>query len=384
LLDGFRPAEAFLPFRPLYWSCTSLRRHFGEEQTTVRPVGEITAASAWVAALPKVELHIHLEGSVRPGTMCVLSIERLGSSGPLLPGWEESYYTFTDFAGYMAQLTPRFPGSPGEYACIARECFEDLAGRNVIYAEVSVDGRVRHAGQEHAFWPYMEALEDARRCAQERLGIRLNYILALMRTLSVESALARVRLAIEARDRGFGVVGIDLHGDESIAGSAQFAEAYDLARAHGLGLRAHAGEASGAESVREAIEILRVQRIGHGIRALEDPALVERLQRGDILLEVAPTSNVRTAVVPDLRAHPVRRLYDLGIPIAVSSDDPLPFFTTIEREHRLLVEQFDFSRDDLYRITQNASQHAFLPEEERAALAAKVKAGYEQVSGPDT
>jgi adenosine deaminase len=360
-----------------------------EGNVSIKPVGEVKPESAWVATLPKVELHIHLEGSVRPATMGSLSIERLGSSGPLSPGWEQSYYTFTDFAGYMAQLTPRFPGSAQEYARIARECFEDLAAQNVIYAEVSVDGRVRQPGHPGPFWSYAEALERERRCAEERLGIRVNYILALMRTLPVESAVYRAQLAIEARDRGFGVVGIDLHGDESAGSAACFAPAFALAREHGLGVRAHAGEARGAESVREAIETLHVQRIGHGVRAVEDPGVVERLQRGDVLLEVAPTSNVRTAVVPNLRAHPIRRLYDLGVPVTVSSDDPLPFFTTIERELRLLVDQFGFSRDDLRRLTLNAAHGAFLSETERASLAARVEEGYEvsgkleHASGPD-
>ena len=329
-----------------------------------------------MAALPKIELHIHLEGSVRPGTMSCLSVQRLGPNGPLAPGWEETYYTFTDFAGYMAQLTPRFPGSADEYACIARECFEDLASQNVVYTEVSVDGRVRHADQEEAFWQYAEALEHERRGAEDRLGIRINFILALMRTLSVKSAMLRVQLAIRARDRGFGVVGIDLHGDESRTVAARFAGAFALAREHGLGVRAHAGEARGAESVREAIEVLGVQRIDHGVRALEDPSLLERLRRGDILLEIAPTSNVRTAIVPNLKSHPVRRLYDLGVPLTVSSDDPLPFFTNLIREYRLLVDEFGFTRDDLLCITRNAAHHAFLPEAERVALAARIEADY--------
>ena len=122
----------------------------------------------------------------------------------------------------------------------------------MVYAEVSVDGRVRRPGRPGRFWRYARALERERLCAQERLGMRVNYIVALMRTLPLESALYRVQLAIEARDRGFGVVGIDLHGDERVAGAAQFAAAFDMARKHGLGVRAHAGEARGAGCVRSS------------------------------------------------------------------------------------------------------------------------------------
>jgi adenosine deaminase len=342
----------------------------------VKPVGTVTEASAWVRQLPKIELHLHLEGAIRPSTMRELSVERLGWSGPLPEGWEHTYYTYTDFSSFMAQLTPRFPGRPDEYARIARECFEDLARLGVVYAEVSVDAPTREVGDDSRFWPIVEALEQERRLAEARFPIRINWILALMRTLPVEVALWRTRLAIEARDRGIAVVAIDLHGDEQNAPPAPFAPAYRLAADAGLSLRAHAGEASDPRSIWDAIEVLGATRIAHGVRAIEDPALLARLRRGDVTLEICPTSNVRTAVVPDLRAHPIRRLYELGVPVAVGSDDPLPFFTDIERENRLLVDELGFSRSDLQRITLNAAETAFLPESERATLRTLIEGAY--------
>jgi adenosine deaminase len=337
-----------------------------------------------VCALPKIELHLHLEGAIRPETVRELSLERLGWSGPLPHGWEQRYYTYTDFPGFLAQLTPRFPGSPEEYERIALECAEDLAAQEVVYAEISFDVPLRSLEDTARCAPILAALDAARREAEHRWPITIRYIAGLMRTLPLEVALARVQAVIAAREAGLGIVGIDLHGDETAAPPAPFAPAFQLAAAAGLGLRAHAGEARGPESIWGAIEQLGASRIGHGVRAVEDPSLLTRLEQGDILLELCPTSNVRTAIVADLEHHPIRELYERGIPVTVSSDDPLPFFTSIEREYRLLVEQFGFNREDLKRMTLGAATKAFLTLAERAALRAVVLEGYDGSRHPAT
>jgi adenosine deaminase len=330
-----------------------------------------------VKSLPKIELHIHLEGAMRSNTVREMSLARLGSEGPLGENWEDSYYTYTDFLGFMSQLTPRMPFRPDEYARIARECFEDQARLNVVYTEPSFDLPVREVGNDSRFWPIMEALEEERLRAQGRFPIRINYIAGLMRTLPPEVAEYRVRLAAEARDRGFGVVGVDLHGDEPAGAAEGFAPAFSLARELGLGRRAHAGEALGAESIWTAIDTLGTSRVAHGIKAIGDPALMERLRAGDITLEIAPTSNVRTAVVASIEAHPVRRLFDSGVPITVASDDPLPFFTNVEQEYRLIVETFDFTLEDLKQLNLNAARAAFLSEADREWLIALIESEYD-------
>lgn len=340
----------------------------------------MTARSEWVRAVPKIELHLHLEGAIRPETVRDLSIERLGWSGPLASGWEQTYYTYTDFAGFLAQLTPRFPGTPEEYYRIAIECCEDLAAQDVVYTEISFDVPIRSLDDTARCGPILAALDAAQREAERRWPITVRYIAALMRTLPLEVCLKRVSAVIEAREGGMNIVGIDLHGDETASPPEAFAPAFQLAASAGLGLRAHAGEARGPESIWGAIEQLGASRIGHGVRAMEDDALLTRLERGDILLELCPTSNVRTAIVPSLGQHPIRRLYDRGIPVAVSSDDPLPFFTSIEREYRLLVEHFGFSRDDLRHVTLGAADAAFLSPQERAALTEVVMEGYARSS----
>ncbi len=345
-------------------------------EDAIKRVGRVTARSEWVRDVPKIELHLHLEGAIRPDTVRELSIERLGWSGPLPSGWEHDYYTFTDFAGFMAQLTPRFPGRPDEYYRIALECCEDLAAANVVHAEISFDVPMRSLDDTERFWPIMNALEQARRDAEARWPMSVRYIAALMRSLPLEVCIERVKLAIAAKDRGMGVVGIDLHGDESAARPEDFVDAYRLAEASGLGLRAHAGETVGPESIRGAIDHLHVTRIGHGVRVMDDPSLIASLSDGPVLLELCPTSNVRTAIVPDLVHHPIRMLFDRGVPVAVSSDDPLPFFTSIEREYRLLVDEFGFTDDELCRMTVNAAKAAFLSQTERDALVLGIAEGY--------
>jgi len=209
-------------------------------------------------------MHLHLEGAMRPSTVCELTCDRTGIGQPLLPGWEETYYTFTDFDGFMQQLTPRFPTFAYEYARIAAECFEDLARQNVVYAEVSFDAPVRVVGEVGHYWPIVEALEEERQRAEHRWPIRINLISGIQRRFGVDVASYRVELAAQARDRGVGIVGIDLHGHEALYPGAAFAPAYDRARALGFGLRAHAGEADGGQSVWDAINILGVRRLAHG------------------------------------------------------------------------------------------------------------------------
>lgn len=313
---------------------------------------------------------------MRPETVRELSIERLGWTGPLEKNWQHSYYTYTDFAGFMAQLTPRFPGRPDEYGRIAAECFEDLAVLNVVYAEVSIGAPVREVGDDTRYWPIMEAVEEERRHAEARFPIRLNLITGLMRTAPVEVAVYATKLAIQARERGISIVGIDLHGDEIGHPPGPFLPAYELAGDAGLGLRAHAGEAAGPENVWTVIDLLGVNRIAHGIRALGDPTLIERLEQGDVMLEMCPTSNVRTRIVPDLQEHPIRRAYDLGIPVTVNSDDPLPFFTDVNRECRLLVDEFAFERGDLANVMLAAAKFAYTTDEEKGHLARLIETSY--------
>ena len=172
-----------------------------------------------------------------------------------------------------------------------------------------------------------------------------------------------------ARDRGAAVVGVDLHGDEQTFPSPQpFVAAFRLAAQAGLGRQAHAGEGAGATSVWDCLHGLDVQRIAHGVRAVEDPALVAHLAQAGVVLDVCPTSNVRTGLAPSVAAHPIRALHEAGVRVTVSSDDPLPLATTVTEELAHLHRDLGFSLPDLGRFMVTAAAHSFQPTSVRATL----------------
>jgi len=174
---------------------------------------------------------------------------------------------------------------------------------------------------------------------------------------------------VAARDRGAAVVGVDLHGDEQMFPSPQpFVAAFRLAAQAGLGRRAHTGEGAGAPSVWDCLRQLDVQRIAHGVRAVEDPALVTHLVQTGVVLDICPTSNVRTGLAPSVAAHPIRALHEAGVRITVSSDDPLLFATTVTEELAHLHRDLGFSLRDLGRFMVTAAAHSFQPASVRATL----------------
>jgi adenosine deaminase len=168
------------------------------------------------------------------------------------------------------------------------------------------------------------------------------------------------------------VVGIDLLEQETAENAAAFANAYGIAREAGLGLRAHAGEGAGGESVWDVIRKLNVSRIAHGTRAIEDPELVEYLAEKKIALDMCPTSNYRLNVVDAIKDHPIRQLFNVGVRVTLSSDDPLFFRSNLTGELMLLQEKFGFEIKDLLRLQRNAIDSAFLSPERKKKLYARL------------
>ncbi len=260
---------------------------------------------------------------------------------------------------------------------MAREGFEDLALQNVRYAEVSWSARP----PSHPFYlPLRDAfgaIDRARREVEARTELQVGLIVGINRAPSDDdeattrrSALALVEEAVRARKDGINIVGIDLHGDEQSQPRVEpFVDAFRLAAEAGLGLRAHAGEGAGPSSVRAAVERLGVQRIGHGVRAIEDPVLLEEIAAARVALDVCPTSNVLTGAVASAGAHPIRRLLTAGIPVTISSDDPIVFGTSVTTELALLHLAHGFSWAELGDLLLHAASNSFLPRARRDALA---------------
>jgi adenosine deaminase len=184
---------------------------------------------------------------------------------------------------------------------------------------------------------------------------------------------ARRTALCAAETAGDWIVGLGMGGDEGKGKQGDFAYAFDMAREAGLRLTTHAGEFGGPDSVRDAIRDLRVERIGHGVRAIEDPALVEELAARKITLEVCPGSNVVLGLYPDMPSHPIARLRDAGVPVTVSTDDPPFFHTTMRREYDMLAAAFGWEEDDFLALNQTALAAAFCDEDTRARVKTKLE-----------
>jgi adenosine deaminase len=341
---------------------------------------------ARLGRLPKIDLHVHLEGTLRPRTVAELA-RRYAPESPLCTEtWSETYWTFRDLPGFVRELgavVRTCLRSPETYHRAAVEAFEDLAADNVAYAEVSVSAPARDGSRSVTLPEILAAIGEARRNVQARTPLRVGVIVAMSRhrvpsgeagaTLTREWA----RAAADACERDLGVVGIDVHGDEqSFPSPAAFISAFRLAAEAGLGRRAHAGEGAGASAVWDCIRRLGIQRLAHGVRAMDDPALLEELVKCRIALDVCPTSNVRLGIVPALGEHPLRALLRANVAVTVGSDDPGVFGVGLTQELAGLHEALGFSFEELRDLTLSAAAHAFLPARERAALIGTIHAAW--------
>ncbi len=291
-------------------------------------------------------MHLHLDGSVEPETL--LEID------PALTREEIAERTsYADFAGFLKSFVwaNQRLRTPDHYARVARRLFERLESEGVTYAEVILSVGV-------VLWKEQDLGAIYKALAREaaRTPVTVRWIFDAIRQFGAETAKPVFDLAAERV--GEGVVAIGLGGDEQRGPAGLFGDLFREARDRGLRLTCHAGETAGPRSVWEALEI-GSERIGHGIRSVEDPALVAHLAAKQIPLEVCITSNLRTGAVPSLAAHPVRRLYDAGVPITLNSDDPALFGCTLTSEYELAAREFGFTEDELEGLTRNAFRYAF-------------------------
>ncbi len=295
---------------------------------------------------PRAELHIHLDGSVEPDTLLEIdpSLTREEIAGRM---------AYTDFAGFIQSFiwVNQHLKSPDDYARVARRLLERLEHEGVTYVEIILSAGVI-LWKQLPFAPIYDAL--VRESARHRIKVR--WILDAIRQFGPEPAKPVFELAAERV--GDGVVAIGLGGDEERGPALPFKELFREASDRGLRLTCHAGEVTGPQSVWDALAI-GAERIGHGIRAIDEAALVKHLASKKIPLEICITSNLRTGAVRSLAEHPVRRLYDAGVPIILNSDDPAIFGCTLTGEYELAAREFGFTEQELAGIADNALLYAF-------------------------
>lgn len=311
---------------------------------------------AQLRALPKVQLHCHLEGTVRPATL----LELAGRAGVDVP---DDCYAFATFDAFLLafQAVCKSLNSPAAFERIAREYAADAVAQGVRYAELFVSPSV---------WSFFHPDIDEAECMRAiRSGlahgeIEVALICDVTRNFGPQKAKETVARVCDWQE--YGAIGIGLGGDERRFPAALFGESFELARREGLHVVAHAGEVDGAASVRDAVELLGAERIGHGIRALEDSRVVELLVERRIALEVCPTSNRRTGAWPPEEAHPIGELDAAGVLVTIDADDPAMFGCTLLDEYALVDR--NLGRDAVLRFARNGIEASFASPVQKAAL----------------
>lgn len=328
-----------------------------------------------IRAMPKVELHVHLEGAIRPETLLRLAAR----NGVALPATDvaelREWYRFTDFPHFVeVYLTIcRCLRTPEDIELIARDFLAGQAAQNILHSEVTFTALTHHANTGMPFDEQLDALNRARDWGRRAHGISMLMIIDIARDFtSAEDQLKVADWVIAGH--GNGVCALGLGGYEVGYPPEASRPAFDRAAEAGVPAVVHAGETAGAESVRGAVEALGAVRIGHGVRALEDPSLVANLRERQIMLEVCPSSNACLGVVERIEDHPLSRLLEAGLNVSVNSDDPPMFNTTLTRELELAHKVFGLGVDDLRDLQFDAARASLLPEAEKADLLGRLSA----------
>jgi aminodeoxyfutalosine deaminase len=316
-----------------------------------------------VDALPKAELHVHLEGAIRPETAVELAARH---GAQLKPEAVAARYNYSDFAGFLEAFkwVTSYLRTPDDYALITRHLAEELLRQNVVYAEVTISAGVMLRRQQNVEANLTAIQETATSVPFSRL--RLAWILDATRQFGADAAVEVSRCA--AQFQRLGVVAFGMGGDELSAPTANFRPAFDHARNAGLRLVCHAGEIGGPELIREAIDLLGAERIGHGIAAMRDPALAEFLAARRIPLELCLASNLATGALAkqtgipaaSLKDHPLPAFLKKGLAVTLSTDDPAMFHTDLLAEYSSAAS-LGLTSQQLAQLAEQSISASFLP-----------------------
>lgn len=312
----------------------------------------------------KAEIHCHIEGAADPALVVRLAQKyNVDMNGTIRDG----RYVWSDFSTFLNcyDRAASVFREPEDYRLLAYDYFSRLAGQGAIYGEVfGSSDHARLMGIDYL--DLVEAIAAGIGDAQQQYGIEGRIIMTCVRHLGPEAAEA-VANEVAANPHPL-VTGFGMGGDERSFTTEDFASAFAIAGDAGLGLTSHAGEFGGPESVSESLDYLGVTRIGHGVRSIEDPKLVDRLIHDGIVLEVCPASNIALSVFAGFDQHPLRRFYDAGVRVSLNSDDPPFFHSTLANEYEIAGKYFGFDQSMLDQCTRTSLEAAFVDEETRARL----------------
>ncbi|MFF2504757.1 adenosine deaminase [Streptomyces sp. NPDC058067] len=333
----------------------------------------MTDLHAFIAGLPKAELHVHHVGSASPRIVSTLAARHPDSKVPTDPEALADYFTFTDFAHFIDVYLSvvDLVRTPEDVRLLTFEIARDMARQNVRYAELTLTpySSVRRGIDEYGF---MAAIEDARKAAEAEFGTVLRWCFDIPGEAGLESAEETVRLATTDTIRPEGLVSFGLGGPEIGVPRPQFKPYFDRAIAAGLHSVPHAGETTGPGTVWDALVHLGAERVGHGTTSAQDPKLLAHLAEHRIPLEVCPTSNIATRAVATLDEHPIKQFVDAGVVVTINSDDPPMFGTDLNNEYAVAARLLDLDERGLAALAKNAVHAAFLDEPGKTRIATEI------------
>ena len=333
--------------------------------------------AAAIRAIPKVELHLHLDTSVRVATVAELA-RKAGFDFPTDPAAQRDALNVPMDCASLNEYLERVAWevavlqTPEAIERATYELFSDCAADGIIYAEVRFAPQLC-TRNGLTMDEVIRASARGYEAAHNESGIGGGLIMCLLRHDSADMSDEVVRAALDAREAGLPVYGLDIAADETLPGAPHEA-AFRLAQIERLHRTCHAGEAAGATSIAHAIDVFGAERIGHGVRLHEDPALLRRVADMGIILEMCPTSNVQTKATPTLAAHPINDYLRAGVRLNVSCDGRTTSNTDQVREYGLLVETFGWGEAEIRRTARYSAEAAFCPDNERAALLTQLEA----------
>ena len=327
-----------------------------------------------VTRLPKVELHLHLEGGAPPQFIRGLAAEKNMDISKIFN--DDGSYAYRDFWHFLEvyEAATSTLQSPEDFHRLVLAVLEECAANDVIYAETFLSPDFCGGRDVSAWREYLAAMQEAADIAEARDGIILRGIITCIRHFGPEKAKETALCAAETA--GDWIVGFGMAGDEKVGHAGDYAYSFDMAREAGLKITSHAGEWGGPGSVRETLDDLNPARIGHGVQSIQDDALVDRLAERGTVLEVCPGSNVFLGVYPSLKEHPIQKLRSRGVAVTVSTDDPPFFHTTMRREYDQLAEAFGWEEDDFRELNETAARAAFCDETTRERVLKALEQGH--------
>lgn len=327
----------------------------------------------WLRGLPKCELHLHLEGTIVPETLVVLSQRH--DAEPLTLEAAKQLYVFENFMGFLMafkHVSERLQAAE-DYELIAYGMVRALAAQGVRHAEVYISvGIILRFKQHLSVEDVMAAVERGRIRAEQEYGTTVLWIFDAVRHFGPEEAAAVFRRAAALRGQYPSIVGIGIGGDEARGPAEDFRELYAEAKAAGLHLTVHAGESVPANSIWSAVNI-GAERIGHALSAVDDPELLDMLAERQIPLELNVTSNLRTGCCGAVDRHPVRHYFERGLMVTLNSDDPPMFGSNLLDEYETVQREFEFTDEQMREFAANSVEASFLDAERKVALLREIE-----------